>query len=316
MPIFIQTPLLAMSMQYPASAYLLFTLFIIAMLGIDLFWHQHAHKMSLKIALAWSGLWICLALAFNIYLYYSHGVEDALSFLTGYLIEKSLSIDNIFVFLMIFRYFHTPVSCMHKVLFWGVFGAILLRCLFIFAGIALLAFFHWVIYVFGAFLIYTGITLALEKDKEIHPENNPLLVGFRSLFPSISTYEGDRFFVVKNSKWLATPLFVVLLSIETSDLIFAVDSIPAILAITQDPFIVFTSNIFAILGLRALFFVIRPMIDLFHLLHYALAAIMIFIGLKMIFSEWIEIPTLWALGFVFVSLSLSVFLSWYFPSKK
>lgn len=296
--------------------YLIFTLFIIGMLGVDLFWHRVSQDMSLKKAAVWSVCWIALALLFNVYIYFSRGLEDALSFLTGYLIEKSLSIDNLFVFLMIFNFFHTPSACLHKVLFWGIFAAIVLRCIFIFAGIALLAQFHWMMYLFGAFLIYTGISLGLEKDKEFHPEQNPILRGFRYLFPCTDNYEKDRFFIVKNSRWLATPLFVVLLVVETTDVIFAVDSIPAILAITQDPFIVYTSNIFAILGLRALFFILQPMLALFHLLHYALAVILVFIGIKMVLSDWVHIPTGWVLGWVFMCLSLAVILSKFSPPKN
>jgi tellurite resistance protein TerC len=230
-----------------------FNAFILVMLGIDLFIHRDAKDVTIKEATLLSIFWISLALIFNVYLYYVRGYGDAVDFLTGYLIEKSLSVDNLFVFLLIFKYFETPKSSLHKVLFWGVLGAIIMRALFIWLGIALISHFHWIIYIFGAFLIFTGIKLGLEKNTKLDPENNIFLNLCHRLFPFVKTYHNDKFFVVSNKKNYATPLLLVLVAIETTDLIFALDSIPAILAITTDPFIVYTSNIFAILGLRSLF---------------------------------------------------------------
>lgn len=293
-----------------------FNLFILAMLVVDLFvFHKKARKVELREAIFWSLFWISLALIFNIYIYYAKGGEQALAFLTGYLIEKSLSVDNLFVFLLIFKYFKTPQSSLHKVLFWGVLGAIFMRALFIWLGISLINQFHWIIYVFGIFLIFTGIKLGVQKDQEIHPEKNYILKLFRRFFAVTSDYVDDKFFVLKGLKYYATPLFLVLIVIETTDLIFAVDSIPAILAITRDPFIVYTSNIFAILGLRSLYFVLAGAMGLFHYLHYALAFILTFIGFKMLISEFFKIPAGLALGIVFIALFLSIIASILFPEK-
>lgn len=297
--------------------WILFNAFILLMLALDLFvFHRKAHPVTWKEALGWSLFWIALALLFNLYIYYTQGATSGLNFLTGYLIEKSLSIDNLFVFLLIFKYFQTPTSSLHKVLFWGVLGAILLRALFIWLGITLITHFSWIVYLFGAFLMVSGIKLAVEKETKLEPEKNLLLKLASRLFPLSKEYENDRFFVLKQGKRYATPLLFVLLSIETSDLIFAVDSIPAILAITYDPFIVYTSNIFAILGLRSLFFVLQRMLGLFHYLHYGLSLILLFIGFKMLVSNYLEIPTLLALGVVFLILLISVTLSLLFPRKN
>lgn len=297
--------------------WILFNFFIVAMLAVDLLiFNRKAHFISMREAINWTIVWIAVALFFNLYIYHSRGAEDALQFLTGYLIEKSLSIDNLFVFLLIFKYFHTPASSLHKVLFWGVLGAIVLRALFIWLGIALITQFHWIIYLFGVLLIVTGIKLWLEKDKEIHPEKNPVLKIFRYFFSVSDHYEQNKFFVVKNAHYIATPLFIVLLAIETTDVIFAVDSIPAILAITSDPFLVYTSNIFAILGLRSLYFVLSHIMSLFHYLHYGLSVILVFIGLKMIATDFFHIPTTVALGFVFFVLLISILLSLLDPIKR
>jgi len=226
-----------------------------------------------------------LALLFALGVYSWYGPQSALEFLTGYLIEKSLSVDNIFVFVLIFSYFKVPSRYQHKVLSWGILGALVMRVLFIFAGIALLQRLHWIIYVFGALLILTGIKMATEKDKEIHPDKNPVLKLFRRLVPVTEDYHADRFFVKQVGHYAATPLFIVLLVVETTDIIFAVDSIPAILGITMDPFIVYTSNVFAILGLRALYFALAGVMRLFHHLHYGLSAILVFVGAKMLLAD-------------------------------
>lgn len=297
--------------------WVVFNIFIALMLALDLLvFHRKAHTVTVKEASYLSVFWISLAFLFNIYIYYDRGEDAALSFLTGYLIEKSLSVDNLFVFLLIFRYFHTPKTSLHKVLFWGVLGAIIMRGIFIWLGIALISQFHWMIYVFGAFLVFTGVKLALEKDKEIHPENNPILKIFKYFFPVSDTYEEDKFFIKRKGKTLATPLFIVLLAIESSDLIFAVDSIPAILAITYDPFIVYTSNIFAIMGLRSLYFVLSHMLAAFHYLHYGLSVILVSIGAKMLIADLVKVPTLLMLSFVFFILITSVVASLLFPDKK
>jgi tellurite resistance protein TerC len=297
--------------------WVVFNIFVLGMLALDLgVFHRKAHTIKIKEALAWSGVWIFLALLFNLGIYFWRGPESALEFLTGYLIEKSLSVDNIFVFLLIFSYFHVPPLYQHKVLFWGILGALIMRAIFIAAGVTLIQKFHWIIYLFGALLIVTGIKLALEKEKEIHPERNPALRLFRRLMPVTEEYEKARFFVKRNGRYLATPLFVVLLVVETTDVIFAVDSIPAILAITLDPFIVYTSNVFAILGLRALYFALAGMMELFHYLHYGLSAILTFVGIKMLLTYIYKIPISVALGVIAGILIVSIVSSVMFPKRK
>jgi tellurite resistance protein TerC len=231
------------------------------------------------------------------------------------LLEKSLSVDNIFVFIMIFAYFRVPALYQHKVLFWGILGALIMRAIFIAAGVTLIQQFHWVIYIFGAFLVLTGIKMATQKDKEIHPEKNPVLKLFRRFMPVTERYEDSRFFVKKGRRWFATPLFVVLLVVETTDVIFAVDSIPAILAITIDPFIVYTSNVFAILGLRALYFALAGIMQLFHYLAYGLAAILVFVGIKMLLADIYKLPIAVALGVVAGILLISVVASLLRPRR-
>jgi tellurite resistance protein TerC len=293
-----------------------FSIFVLAMLALDLgVFHRKAHEVKIKEALAWSAVWIALALLFNLGIYFWRGEVAALEFLTGYLLEKSLSVDNVFVFLLIFSYFRVPALWQHKVLFWGILGALIMRAVFIAAGITLIQHFHWVIYVFGAFLIFTGIKMALQKDKEIHPEKNPVIKIFRRLMPVTKDYEESKFFVRKAGRLHATPLFVALLVVETTDVIFAVDSIPAILAITHDPFIVFTSNVFAILGLRALYFALAAVMQLFHHLHYGLSAILVFVGLKMLLADIYKIPIEIALGVVAGILLLSVIASVVRPGR-
>lgn len=293
-----------------------FNLFIVAMLIVDLvLFHRKAHTVRVKEALCLTGFWILLALLFGWGVYVRRGPDAGLNFLTGYLLEYSLSVDNIFVFLLIFSFFRVPSHYQHKVLFWGILGACIMRAFFILTGVALIHRFHWIIYIFGAFLIFTGIKLALEKDKEIEPEKNPLLKLFRRLMPITEGYVEDKFFVRRDARLFATPLFVVLLVIETTDVVFAVDSIPAILAITTDPFIVYTSNMFAILGLRSLFFALAAIMNLFHHLHYGLAAILIFVGIKMLVSEFYKVPVGMALCVIGSILVLSIVASLVWPEK-
>src|ERR1043166_2952656 len=299
---------------------LLWTVFgvlVLAMMALDLgVFHRRSHEVKFKEAALWSVLWIGLALAFAGLVAYCRGRRSALEFLTGYMIEESLSVDNLFVFLMIFSYFTVPTRYQHGVLFWGILGAMIFRAVFILAGVALIERFEFVIYVFGAILVISGIKMGLQKEKEIHPEKNPVLKLFRKLMPVTQEYEGGKFFVRRDGRTFATPLFLVLLVVETTDLIFAVDSIPAVLAITQDRFIVYTSNIFAIMGLRALYFALRGAIDLFHHLHYGLSAILVFVGLKMVLSEYVHIPTPVALGVVGGVLVLSIVASLIWPDKE
>lgn len=286
------------------------------MLALDLgVFHRKPHEIKFKEALAWTIVWITLALAFNALVYHWWGSQVGLQFLTGYLIEKSLSVDNVFIFLLIFTYFKVPSKYQHEVLFWGIIGALIFRAVFIATGIALLEHFHWLIYVFGAFLVFTGFKLALEKDKEIHPERNLVLRLFRRIMPVTEQHEGGKFFARRDNRIWATPLFVVLLVVETTDIIFAVDSIPAILAITKDPFIVYTSNVFAILGLRALYFVLAGVMRLFHHLHYGLAAILGFVGIKMMLSDIYKIPIGISLGVIAGAVAFSVIASLLWPKK-
>ncbi len=293
-----------------------FNLFVVGMLALDLgVFHRKAHEVRIREALLWSAFWIALSLLFNVGVYVWRGSETALEFFTGYLLEKSLSVDNIFVFLMIFTYFRVPYLHQHKVLFWGILGALIMRALFIFMGIALIEKFHWVIYVMGGFLIITGIKMATQKDSDINPERNPVLRLVRRLVPVTENYEGGRFFVRRSGRLFATPLFIVVLVVETTDVVFAVDSIPAILAITIDPFIVYTSNVFAILGLRALYFALAGVMRLFHYLPYGLSFILAFVGIKMLLVDVYKVPIGVALGTVAGVLAISVIASILFPPK-
>ena len=268
-----------------------FNLFVLAMLALDLgVFHRHAHEVSIKEASIWSVVWIGLALLFNAGLWFWRGGEIALQFLTGYLIEKSLSVDNIFVFVLIFTYFAVPAVYQHRVLFYGILGALIMRGIMIAAGAALIKEFHWIIYLFGAFLIFTGVRMALHRNEEIHPDRNPLVRLVRRVMPVTGEYHGQKFFVRQAGVLMATPLFLTLVLVEFTDLIFAVDSIPAIFAVTQDPFIVYTSNVFAILGLRSLYFVLRGAVDKFHYLKLSLAAVLTFVGLKMVLSDLYKMP--------------------------
>src|SRR3954470_24675843 len=279
------------------------------MLVLDLtVFHRKAHTIKFKEPIGWWIFWISLAAIFAVIVYFWRGKTTSLDFVTGYLIEESLSVDNLFVFLLIFRYFKVPGHLQHKVLFWGIIGALVMRFLFIWAGVALINRFHWVIYVFGAFLVYTGIKLFRQEDSDVNPDKNPVVKWFRKLMPVTSEYVGGKF-LVRNNGLYATPLLLVLIVIETTDVLFAADSIPAVLAITRDPFIVYTSNVFAILGLRSLYFALAGLMEAFHLLHYGLSVILMFIGVKMLVSGYYKIPTGAALGVVGGVLALSVILS-------
>jgi len=294
-----------------------FNAFVVTMLALDLFvFHRKTHEIKVKEALLWSAFWIFLALLFNIGIYFYQGKQLALEFFAGYLIEKALSIDNLFVFILIFSYFKVPAKYQHKVLFWGILGALVMRAAFIAGGIALIKNFHGIIYVFGAFLIFTGIKMVMEKDKEIHPENNVILKLFRKVMPVTPDFVEGKFFVIKDGRRFATPLFIVLLIVETTDLVFAVDSIPAVLAITHDPFIVYTSNVFAILGLRSLYFALAGTIHLFHYLHYGLSAILVFVGTKMLISDFYKVPIVVSLVVIASLLTASVVASLLDPKKK
>jgi len=296
--------------------WIFFNAFVLAMLALDLgVFHRKLHVVSVKEALIWSGIWIILALCFNGFIYYKFGETPALEFFTGYLIEKALSVDNIFVFVLIFSYFQIPPIYQHKVLFWGIIGALIMRVIFIFAGVALLEKFHWTIYVFGAILIFTGIKLLFEKGKKIEPDKNPLIKFFKKIIPTTNELHDDKFFIKQNNKTFSTPLFIVLLLIEITDLIFAVDSIPAILAITQDHFIVYTSNVFAILGLRSLYFALSNVIERFKYLAVGLAFILVFVGIKMVLVDFYKIPIHFSLLIIFLILTISIVFS-FLKTKK
>lgn len=294
-----------------------FNLFVLVMLALDLgVFHRQAHSVSVREAAMWSVIWISLALLFNLGIYtywqdlaphsaYSNH-DAALAFLTGYLIEKSLSVDNIFVFVLIFSYFAVPSVYQHRVLFWGILGALVMRAILIGLGAALLEEFHWIIYIFGAFLIFTGIRMALHKDEEITIEENVVVRLFRRFMPVDNRYHGSSFFVRHAGTLMATPLFLVLLVVESSDLVFAVDSIPAIFAVTTDPFLVYTSNIFAILGLRSLYFLLAGVIDKFHYLSLGLAVVLTFVGVKMVIVDFYHIPTLFSLLVVAGVLAIAI----------
>ena len=287
-----------------------FIAFVVLLLAIDLgIIHRKSHEVKIKEALIWSAVWISLALIFNYGIYFFLGKEKALEFLTGYLIEKSLSVDNLFVFIMLFTFFNVQPKYQHKVLFWGILGALIMRAIFILAGVALISKFHWVIYIFGAFLVFTGSKMLFHKDEEIAPDKNPLVRLFKKFFPVSERMHDGNFFVKLNSKIFATPLFVVLLIVEFTDLIFAVDSIPAILAISNDTFIIFTSNVFAILGLRALYFALAGITKYFHYLKYGLSAILVFVGIKMVIFGFYKIPIVYSLLTILGILLLSVLAS-------
>lgn len=295
-----------------------FNVFVLALLAVDLgIFHRHAHVVSIKEAAGWSVAWISLALCFNAGVYTLMGPQAGLEFLTGYLIEKALSVDNIFVFVLIFAYFRVPPKYQHRVLFWGIIGALLMRAGMIFAGAYLIKQFHWIIYVFGAFLLFTGVRMATQKEHDIEPESNPVVRLIRRFIPVTSSYHGQSFFVrdAVNGvvRWVATPLFVVLMLVETTDLLFAVDSIPAIFAVTTDPFLVYTSNVFAILGLRSLYFLLAGVIHKFHFLKLGLSVVLVFVGAKMLLTDIYKVPVGVSLGVIALILAVSVVASLAFP---
>ncbi len=297
-------------MDTPIIFWIIFNAFVLLMLALDLgVFHRKTHTVSLKEALTWTFVWVVLALVFNAILYFWKGQQKALEFFTGYLVEKALSVDNIFVFIMIFTYFRIPSQYQHKVLFWGILGALVMRVIFIFAGVALIEKFHFTIYFFGALLIYTGYKMFNQNHAKIDPEKNPVIRFFKKFMPVTNELQGDKFFVKLDGKRFATPLFLVLILIETTDLIFAVDSIPAILAITQDQFIVYTSNVFAILGLRSLYFALAGIVHRFWLLSYGLAVVLVFVGIKMILIDFYKIPIEWSLMFIATIITGSILLS-------
>ncbi len=297
-------------MDVPTWAWLTFVAFIMAMLGIDLFLHRDHHAVSVKEAAIWSLVWVAMGTSFGGIIWWLEDSTLATEYITGYVIEKSLSVDNIFVFALIFSYFAVPLKFQHNVLFWGIFGALVFRAIFIFAGIALLEQFHWMIYVFGAFLIVTGIRMFFHEDEDIHPERNPVLRAMRRFVPISNDYDEAKFFTVENGKRMATPLLAVLVVVETTDIIFAVDSIPAILAITQDQFLVFSSNAFAILGLRALYFLLAGVMDRFIYLKAGLAIVLTYVGVKMVLGgRGIEIPTVLSLCIIALTLTVAIMIS-------
>ena len=295
--------------------WILFNVFVAAMLALDLgVLSRRSGRVTFRSALIWSGVWVALAAAFACIELFWHGRVQALQFVTGYVIELSLSVDNVFLFLVIFRYFKVPDQHQHKVLFWGIIGALLMRGVFIVAGVGLMSRFKWITYVFGVLLIYSGLKLLRQGDTEIKPDKNPVLRLFRRFMPVTNEYVGNNFFA-RRDRLYATPLFIVLLVVETSDLLFAVDSIPAVLAITLNAFIVYTSNVFAILGLRSMYFALAGVMDLFHYLHYGLSVVLIFIGVKMLGSHYVTVPTEWALATVVLVLGASVLASLLHPRK-
>jgi tellurite resistance protein TerC len=290
--------------------YVAFTLFVLVMLAVDLgVFHRRAHAITHKEALVWSLVWVALSLLFNLGVWYYEGAHKALEFFTGYLIEKSLSLDNLFVFLLIFMYFGVPDRFQHRVLYWGILGALVMRGAMIAAGAALLSRFHIVIYIFGGFLVLTGVRFAQHEAVSVHPESNPVLRLLRRLIPVTKNFEEHHFFVRREGRWMATPLFVVLVLVETSDVLFAVDSIPAIFAITLDPFIVYTSNVFAILGLRALYFLLAGIMPMFRYLHVGLGVILTYVGVKMLLTEVMKIHALVSLGVIAAVLGVSLGVS-------
>ena len=319
----------------PIWIWITFLTFVLGMLALDLgVFHKNAHEVKIKEALIWSGVWISLALVFNLGIYFFWDKIDvgssytpkeaALAFLTGYVVEKALSVDNIFVFLMVFAYFNVPQKYQHRVLFWGIIGALILRAAFIAAGSAILKEFAWAVLIFGGFLILTGIKMLVTKDKKLEPDKNPAIVLFRKFVPVTKEYVGQKFFTRIDGKLWATPLFITLLFVEFTDIVFAVDSIPAIFAITRDPFIIFTSNVFAILGLRALFFALAGLMNLFHYLGTGLAAILMFVGGKMVYTYYMhtwggqpdfKFPIGLSLGIILGVIVLSVVLSLIKPQK-
>ena len=286
-----------------------FNAFVLGMLAVDLgVFHRKAHEVSLREATAWSVVWVTLAMVFNGWIWYTWGKGPALEFLTGYLIEKSLSVDNIFVFVMLFTYFAVPRLYQHRVLFWGILGALLMRGVFIGVGAYVLEQFHWVLYLFGAILILTGIKMMMRQESH-SPENNPVLKWMRRVLPLTDRYHGQNFWIKEGAKWVATPLFLVLVMVELTDLVFAIDSIPAIFAVTKEPFLVYTCNVFAILGLRSMYFLLAGVVHRFVYLKYGLAAVLLFVGVKMILVDIYKIPTALSLAVVLSTITASIVAS-------
>jgi tellurite resistance protein TerC len=297
-------------------AWILFNIFVAVMLALDLgVFHRNSRVLRMRQALAWSAFWVALAAIFAVLLGTWQGRAAALEFSTGYVIELSLSADNLFIFLLVFRYFRLPDTEQYRVLFWGIIGAILMRAAFIFAGVGLIRRFHWIIYGFGVLLIYSGVRLLFQRGDQVHPEKNPIVRVFRRFFPVTKDYVGGRFFV-RGEQLCATPLLLVLIVIETTDLIFAVDSIPAVLSITLNSFVVYTSNIFAILGLRSLFFALSALLNVFEYLHYGISCVLVFVGLKMLLSEHFPIRTEISLAIIAGILLLTILASIWNRKKK
>jgi tellurite resistance protein TerC len=301
----------------PTHIWIVFAVTTAAALVIDLgVFHRKNHTIGLREALLESAAWIAVSLLFNLWLYYSQGSQVGVEFLTGYLVEKSLSVDNIFVFLLIFQSFHVPAQSQHKVLFLGVLGALVMRAIFVLAGVELLQSFHAVLYVFGALLLLTGLKMLLSSKRVVRPDRNPLVLMARRIIPVSDQYEGERFFVKQAGKWIATPLFLALVAVEAMDIIFAVDSVPAVLAITRNAFIVYSSNVFAILGLRALYFALADLLSRFRFLHQGLAAILVFVGAKMTLSEWFPVTAPISLGVIVGILAVTVAASLLLPAAS
>lgn len=291
-------------------AWIGFNALVIVLLALDLgVFHRISHAVSVKEGVIWSCVWIALALLFNLGLYFVSGPEMGLQFLTGYLIEKSLSVDNIFIFVLIFSYFNVPAIYQHRILFWGILGALIMRGALILLGAALLSAFHWIFYLFGGFLVLTGIRMAFRKTEQIEPDKNPIVRLVRRMVPVTEDYEGKRFMVRRANRVMVTPLLLTLIIVEATDLVFALDSIPAIFAITQNPFIVYTSNVFAILGLRSLYFVFAGVMGKFHYLKAGLAVILVGVGVKMLVSDVVHIPVWVSLAFIAFVLTLSIIAS-------
>jgi len=309
---------LAMFNNMPWWAWVGFLGFVGLMLALDLgVFNRHAHVVSLREALAWCAVWFGLAMAFNLLLSQKMGSQAGLEFFTGYIVELCLSVDNVFVFIVIFQYFRVEPRHQHRVLFWGILGAVVMRAIFIFAGISLINRFHWIIYVFGAFLVYTGIKLAIpKKDDGFEPEKNPAVKLARRFLPVTAGFEGGHFFAHHNGRLHATPMFLVLLIVETTDVMFALDSIPAVIAITRNEFIVLTSNIFAILGLRSLYFAVSGIMQLFRYINIGLAVILCFVGFKMLASHYVPIPIKISLGIIGSVLAASILASVLIPSQR
>jgi tellurite resistance protein TerC len=295
-----------------------FHVFVFIMLALDLgVFHKHTHKVPVKEAIIWSAVWITFALLFDLFIFFEFGKTKALEFLTGYVIEYSLSVDNIFVFILIFSYFAVKPQYQHKILFWGILGALIMRAIFIFAGVALINRFHWIVLIFGGFLVFTGIRMLFQKESEVDPEKNAMVRFFRKFLPVTDSLHGDKLFVRQNRRMYATPLFLVLIIIESSDLIFAVDSIPAILAISRDTFIVYTSNIFAILGLRSLYFAVAGIMGYFRYLKVGLAFVLTFVGLKMLAAYFkFDIPIVLSLIIIISIILISILASVFIKKEK